>query len=247
MKTLTGKMVRIALVGCLMLCGLLAADAVRAAATVGRTISEKQFLSLFSSYVCEKSGRSPEDTVVSRFRISGNKSIPAGEVHLRVERPPHGELKGFVRLNVLVEVDGAVRNRVILSGWVDTYRRVVFAGRNLKRGQRIERGDLYMERVNIARMPSAAVVDIESIVGHQCKQTIRSGTAIKSWMLERVPVVDRGDLVTILAESAGVRLTVPGRVMEPGYKNEPVAVENTMSRKKVYATVVDGSTVAVDF
>jgi flagella basal body P-ring formation protein FlgA len=62
-----------------------------------------------------------------------------------------------------------------------------------------------------------------------------------------VPVVDRGDLVTILAESAGVRLTVPGRVMEPGYKNEPVAVENTMSRKKVYATVVDGSTVAVDF
>jgi flagella basal body P-ring formation protein FlgA len=66
-------------------------------------------------------------------------------------------------------------------------------------------------------------------------------------MLERVPVVSKGDLVTILAESAGVRLTVPGRVMETGFKDEPVAVENIMSQKKVYATVVDGSTVTVDF
>jgi flagella basal body P-ring formation protein FlgA len=230
-----------------MLCVLLVADPVRGAATVGQTISEKQFQSLFFDYVCEKSGRSPEDVVVSRFRISGNKSIPAGGVRLRVDQPRQGELKGFVRLNVLVEVDGAVRNRVSLSGWVDTYQRVVFAGSDLKRGQRIERGDLYMDRVNIARMSSNTAIDIESIVGHQCKHHIRSGTAIKTWMLERVPVVSKGDLVTILAESAGVRLTVPGRVMETGFKDEPVAVENIMSQKKVYATVVDGSTVTVDF
>jgi flagella basal body P-ring formation protein FlgA len=66
-------------------------------------------------------------------------------------------------------------------------------------------------------------------------------------MLEKSPIVDRGDMVTILAESGDLRVTVPGRVLERGYLGELIRVQNSMSKKKIYARVINNSTVMVDF
>jgi flagella basal body P-ring formation protein FlgA len=54
-------------------------------------------------------------------------------------------------------------------------------------------------------------------------------------------------MVTILAESGDLRVTVPGRVLEKGYKGSLIRVQNVMSKKEIYATVVNGATVTVDF
>jgi flagella basal body P-ring formation protein FlgA len=66
-------------------------------------------------------------------------------------------------------------------------------------------------------------------------------------MLVRAPIVKRGDMVTILAESGGLRVSVPGKILEKGYKGQLVQVQNTMSRKKIYAKVINDATVMVDF
>ena len=66
-------------------------------------------------------------------------------------------------------------------------------------------------------------------------------------MLERPPIVERGDMVMILAESGGLRVTVPGKILEKGYRGQLVQVQNTMSRKNIYAKVIDEATVMVDF
>ena len=117
----------------------------------------------------------------------------------------------------------------------------------MKKGRRVSGDDLYLERVDIARMPGDVLTEIESAVGYQSKNNIRSGMAIKQWMLERVPVVTKGAAVLIVAQSAGLRVTVPGRIMETGYENDLVAVENSMSKKKIFAKVIDSTTVAVEY
>jgi flagella basal body P-ring formation protein FlgA len=40
---------------------------------------------------------------------------------------------------------------------------------------------------------------------------------------------------------------VPGKIMEKGYMGQLVQVQNTMSRKNIYAKVIDAATVMVDF
>ncbi|MEE9611432.1 MAG: flagellar basal body P-ring formation chaperone FlgA, partial [Desulfatiglandales bacterium] len=70
---------------------------------------------------------------------------------------------------------------------------------------------------------------------------------LKEWMLERPPIVKRGDMVTILAESGVLRVTVPGRVLEKGYLGELVRVQNAMSKRQIHARVINNSTVVVDF
>ncbi len=236
-----------AMIACLLAAGPVPASSSSRAPAGQQKITDRQFLSVFTGYIQDREDRSSEDMVISRFRVLGNKPVPAGHIRYRVDPPRQAALKGLVRLGVLIAVDGIVRHRVTLQGWVEIYEPVVFAKRDLKRGEPVGRGDLYAERVNIARMPDRVLTDTASAVGYRCKHSIRAGTAVKEWMLERTPVVSRGDRVVILAESAGIRVTVPGRIMETGYENERVAVENTMSRKKIFARVVDSATVVVDY
>jgi flagella basal body P-ring formation protein FlgA len=66
-------------------------------------------------------------------------------------------------------------------------------------------------------------------------------------MLEEAPILDKGDQVTILALLGRIRITVPGIILEKGYSGDRVRVQNTMSSKEIYARVVNGSTVTIDF
>ena len=66
-------------------------------------------------------------------------------------------------------------------------------------------------------------------------------------MGKKNPILDKGDLVTILAQRNNIRITVPGRIMEKGYAGEMIKVQNTMSSKEIFARVMDHSTVIVDF
>jgi flagella basal body P-ring formation protein FlgA len=79
------------------------------------------------------------------------------------------------------------------------------------------------------------------------KHNIKEDACLKEWMLEQCPVVTKGDMVTIVAESDDLRVTVPGRVLEKGYLDELIMIQNVMSGKKIYARVLNSSTVMVDF
>ena len=79
------------------------------------------------------------------------------------------------------------------------------------------------------------------------KHTIKKDTCIKEWMLEKPLVVKRGDMITILAESGNLRVTVRGRVLVKGHMGELIRVQNSMSKKIIYARVINNSTVSVDF
>jgi flagellar basal body P-ring formation protein FlgA len=59
--------------------------------------------------------------------------------------------------------------------------------------------------------------------------------------------MDKGDIVTIIAESGDIKVTAPGKVLMKGYVGELVKVQNLMSKKEIYAKIVNGSMVAVDF
>jgi flagella basal body P-ring formation protein FlgA len=140
-----------------------------------------------------------------------------------------------------------VENKVRLSGWVDVFEAVVCTARNLKKGEIIEEDDLYLARRNISHLSPNILTDMMKAVGLIVKHNLREDTLLKEWMLERSPVLDRGDMVTILAESGNLRVTVSGMVLERGYSGELVRVRNAMSKKEIYARVVDNSTVEVDF
>jgi len=212
-----------------------------------QTIPETRFYEIFRHYLLRRLGKEAPDVLVSKFEVNANKPVPRGTISYQVYQKDTRRLEGYVRLVTVISVNGMVQNEVRLSGWVDVFGPVICTSRNLKKGELINADDLYTARKNISRLSTDIVYDMDGAVGRIAKHSIKEGTCLQEWMVERRPTLDRGDLVTILAESGDLRVTVPGKVLEKGYKGALIRVQNVMSRKEIYATVVNGSTVTVDF
>ena len=220
----------------------------RARASRGyQSIPEATFREIFMEYLCRRLGKGESDVLVSKFKVMGNRPLPQGEIGFQLFQKDKRRLAGYIRLVALCTVNGVVKNQVGLSGWVDVFESVVCTRRNLKKGETIQKDDLYVARKNIAHQSPNLVTDMTRALGLMTKHNIREDTCLKEWMLERSPILTRGDIVTVVAESDDLKVTVPGRVLEKGYLGELIMIQNVMSRKKIYARVLNSATVMVDF
>ncbi len=210
-------------------------------------IAEAKFQEAFQQYLCQRLGKERSDIAVSKFKVNGNAAVPVGAISLQLYQKNKRRLQGNVRLIAVVRIKGKVINKVTLAGWVDVFEPVVCAARNLKRGAVIAQDDVYLTRKNISHLQPNYLTALNQAIGLMVKHNVKADACVKGWMLKKMPVVDRGDLVTIMAESAGLRLTVPGQVLMKGYDGELVKVKNLMSKRDIYAKVVDNATVMVDF
>jgi len=212
-----------------------------------QVLEEANLREAFQQYLGRRLDKERSDVAVSKFKVRGNRTVPAGKVGFELFQKDKRRLQGNVRLIAVVSINGKVINKVTLSGWVDVFESVVCAARNLKRGEALTKDDVYLTRKNISHLKSNYLTAMNQAIGLMVKHNVKADACIKDWMLKKLPVVDRGDLVTILAESAGLKLTVPGRVLMKGYDGELVKVKNLMSKRDIYAKVVDNATVMVDF
>lgn len=222
-------------------------DAAAAGAQKYQSITEEKLQEVYIQYLYRRLGKEGTDVAVSKFKVSGNKPVASGKISMQLFQKNSENLEGYVKLVAAISVDGAVRNKVTLSGWVDVFESIVCAARNLNRKEIIAADDVYLARRNISHVSANYLTDIGKVTGLMAKHSIKADKSIKEWMLEKSPIVNKGDLVTILAESSGLRITVPGKVLMQGFAGELVEVQNLMSNKKIYAKIINPSTVMVDF
>jgi len=212
-----------------------------------QSIPEVKFQEILKEYLCKRLGKEKSDIIVSRLKVFGNRPVPAGKISFQPFQKEKRRLEGYVRLIVIISVNGVAKNRVKLSGWVDAFESVVVTNHNIKKGTTIKKDDLYLTRKNISHLPPNILTDMGQAIGLTAKNNIKADSVLKKWMLEKSPAVDKGDLVTIVAESCDIKVTVPGRSLERGSLGELIRVQNSMSKKEIYARVISNSTVVVDF
>jgi flagella basal body P-ring formation protein FlgA len=99
----------------------------------------------------------------------------------------------------------------------------------------------------VSGLPRGAVTRPEDAVGKEARVGIPVLAPLRHDQLRAPAMVRRGDVVTLLAESAGLRITTRGEVREDAPQNGQVRVWNAASHKEVVGRVVDAGTVAVGF
>ena len=210
-------------------------------------IPEAKFRELLQAYICDSMGKGPADIVVSRLKINGNRRIAAGDVAFQVFQKSKGITKGYVRVTVIVSVDGEADMEVNLSAWVDVFGPVVCVARKMTKGETVGPADVYLARKNLARLPANTITDKSKAIGMTVKNSLNANTSLREYMLFRKPMLERGEMVTILAQLGGLKVTTPGKTLERGFEGDMIRVQNSMSKKRIYARIVDDSTVKVDF
>lgn len=174
-------------------------------------------------------------------------TAPVGKVSLGFSEPPGGKALGTLPIPVRLLVNGNVVRRFTVLATVDAFRSVLVAARPIGRGQVLEAGDVLRRRLRIRELPPNALDDASLAVGKVARQTLRANEVLTGTVLESPPVVYRGDVVLLVAESRDLRVSAPGRALENGAEGEEIRVFNLSSRKQVYGRVRRDGTVLADY
>ena len=119
--------------------------------------------------------------------------------------------------------------------------------RPLGRHKPITEDDIKLQKMDLARLPSGAITDPDAVLGKRTKRAIGAQTVLRANLVELPPLVKRGDMVMIVAESDGLLITALGQVKKKGRRGERIPVINLDSKKVLYARVLDSNTVKVEF
>ena len=131
---------------------------------------------------------------------------------------------------------------------IEVLAEVIVTKRPLKRHRRITEDDIEIREKNLAELPSNVILDYEDAIGKRARRNIDANRVLRSDLIEFPPLVKRGDVVLIVAESRGLRITALGMVKQrEGRLGERIRVENIDSKKSIYGRLLDAKTVKVDF
>jgi flagella basal body P-ring formation protein FlgA len=184
---------------------------------------------------------------IKRLTYHEELTIPAGKVRFEVSAPKHTDWLGPIPFSVQVTVDGQAVTRVTAPATIEVWSNVVMAAKPLGKYQPIDADDIKVIKVNLSRMPSNAVLDPAQVLGRRANRSIAANSVLRSDQVEMPPVVKRGDVVQMIAESSILRVEAKGVARENGAVGDRIQVMNLRSKKIIYAQVLDGQTVEVQF
>lgn len=160
------------------------------------------------------------------------------------EVPDFDDAIGPVTLRARFLRDGVQLASVPIPARVSVFADALITMRRVQRHDVIRPGDLRRERVEITNLVKWVVIDSAVAIGSRAKRTITPGTIVDKRWLEEVPLVMRGDRVTMATRHNGVSVSAVGVAMEDGYRNQEIRVKAGRSNRLLKAVVLDAGTVA---
>jgi flagella basal body P-ring formation protein FlgA len=124
---------------------------------------------------------------------------------------------------------------------------VVVSTGGIARDAIVDHGDVTLTRKWLDTATLGVVTDINDVVGRKATVRINPGTEITKHMLRSVPVVKKGEVVRIVLESGPMVISAVGLCQEDGGQGELIRVQNTSSKKTIFARVMGQSLVKVEF
>ena len=200
-----------------------------------------------AAYVGEVLGDAAADATVREVDLSGPVRVPLGTVGVRVVAATPERLCGRVSVQLEVSVDGRQVKTVWAAADVERYATVVVLRRALARGEVVDAADVETARRDLSQVPRDALTLPADAVGQLARAAIPAYVPLRREHVAVAPVVRRGDVVLMIAERPGLRVTAAGEVRDDGPPGAQVRVVNRASRRELIGRVMDPSTVAVEF
>ena len=173
--------------------------------------------------------------------------LPPGALSYDVVLPDQASRGGTVSVSIHFLINGKEAKKCRVTAQVNIFTDVVAARSFLKKGQVIQEKDLQLVNKNISLLAPDVVTDFEEAVGKRVTLTMNSQEVFRKGMLERAPLVKKGDRITLVVESSHFRITSVGEVQEEGGKGERIRLLNVASKREVYGRVLDSNTAQVDY
>ncbi len=213
-----------------------AADSVDGLANSGRSTLRQAVINHFHAELTRFGGRA--DVVFDR--TSDQVLALSGPTYQFRVRRHGGPQLGLIQLEVDVLADGRVVQAVPLVAQVSMVRRVVIARRAVNQDATVKASDVELVPVSFTRLEKLGMDDPVQAVGQRAKRFIAAGSVLDSTVLESVPLVMRGQLVTLTSVSGAVKVVTTAKATQDGLLGETIKVRAADNRRIELDTVVVG-------
>ena len=128
---------------------------------------------------------------------------------------------------------------------VNGKERVLLAKRDLVRGEPVQNSDFVARLVDCRKLRHEVVNHMPEEMIYQLTCNLRAGEPLPSKRLQPFRLIKRGELVHVVLQQGGVRISTRGVAMGNGTLKEIITVKNPTSRKYFQAQVVASGKVVV--
>ncbi len=210
-------------------------------------IGEKEIKDAVKNHVEENSSW-PKDRIRVEFLAAiPETAIPAGssacQVRSRAGESYIGRTAFVVRFS---RGDTFLREETVRVR-IEVLTDVVVSAGSIARDTLIDPADVMVKKKWLDTAGSGVLSDVHEVAGKKATTRINAGTEITKYMVRSVPVVKKGEVVRIVLESGLMTISAIGLCEEDGGQGDLIRVQNTSSKKTVFARVMGASLVKVDF
>ena len=210
-------------------------------------VSRERIKALVSDFIEKNILKDHVDGSIKDIQVANGLQLPNGRITFKIKPPPNRDLLGKIPFSVHFDVNGKFYKRVWATATVELMSEVVITKKPLGRHKPITEDDIELLKMDLTKLPSGVITDLEAVLGKRTIRSIGAKTVLRANLLELPPLVKRGDVVVIIAESGGLKITALGQVKKTGRLGENIPVMNYDSKKILHGRVMDSSTVKVEF
>jgi len=185
----------------------------------------------------------PGESQLSDFRLPHYIFVSSSGQAIELA-PPRRVTPGRLSLRLLVkEVDGTTKQRLTGSVFVNCWIDVPVVTDVMNRGDSLDLGKVTFKRLNLANLRDQ-VWDGKGGPWRVLRPLSVENVIYQS-DLGHTFAVRKGDKLSLVYEGKAVSLTMPVEALQDGNTGESITVRNLQSRKDLFATVLNGSTVVI--
>ena len=210
-------------------------------------IQKQEIEKIVSEFIIQQPCQENQTIGIKEVRVPHSVILPRGRITYKVSAPRSRQLMGRCPIAVDFSVDGHPQKKVWATAMIEVRGPVVVTRKPLGRYKPIEAEDIVVQTLDLANLPANVLSDPYAVIGKRTRRAIGAQTPLRADSIELPPLVKRGDLVVITAESENLKITTLGQVKKTGRLGERIPVVNLDSKKVLHAVVVDANTVKVDF
>lgn len=122
---------------------------------------------------------------------------------------------------------------------------VVVAARPLAARTLVASGDVAIAEHDIADLPAGYVTDPAAVVGRALLRPLAQGEPVERGQLQAQAVIERGQRVTLVWQSSGIKVSAEGEARSAAATDERVRVKNLSSGREVEGVVRGAGVVEV--
>ena len=135
--------------------------------------------------------------------------------------------------------------KVYVPAQIKAYTKVVTLKQPVTRGAILALSDLAIETREISRFRSGVYKNPNQVAGMMLKHSLAQGSVLTPSAVKPKQLINRGQLVNIIAESGGLAIRVKGEALMDGHHGQTIQVKNIRTGKKLSAEVIALHTVRV--